>query len=207
MVNKALKESAVYIEQRWGADKSKQIMALAEARYDALCQENNTAPKAVKTHTEGDIFPCMSLYQALQAVGVDAPTALSFLDEVWSKRAEAGAQSMAKLLKHFGLYKCYPAMFKRVAKKQFGTAAGFAATFYDCGKQHCKFDMTQCLFLDTCTRYGCPELTQCFCHVDDVNNAHLHPRLCWNRSQYMGGGGDHCDFDIFVTEDIPTSKR
>ncbi len=52
------------------------------------------------------------------------------------------------------------------------------------------------LFADTCLKYNCPELTVCFCHVDDAD---LHPNLCRNRTQYMGGG-EFCDFDIFVKE-------
>ena len=87
-----------------------------------------------------------------------------------------------------------------MAKKQYGPAAGFEAKFYSMGKDRCKFDMVKCPFCQVCNRYGCPELTQCFCHVDDVNNENLHPKLKWNRSQFMGDGGEYCDFDIYVVK-------
>ncbi len=66
--------------------------------------------------------------------------------------------------------------------------------------------MTKCLFLDTCSKYGCPELTQCFCHTDDIKNADLHPNLCWNRTQFMKNGGAFCDFDIYVKKAENKSK-
>lgn len=199
MKNKAFKQTKPFLNKRWGQKKAEEILQYAERRFTQLCQENESDGKAVKAHTEQDIFPCISLYEALQKNGISSEEALEFLDQSWSKKAQAGADSMRSVLKLFGLYKLYPRMFQWVAKNQFGTAAGFEAQFYDRGKYRCKFDMRKCLFFDTCKRYGCPELTKCFCHVDDINNKDLHPRLCWNRTKYMGGGGDLCDFDIFLT--------
>ena len=198
--NKALKESEPFVLKRWGEGKGTRIMELSHTRLEQLCYENNKDVKAVKAHTEDEIFPCISLYESIQQCDVQSDEALDFLDQLWSQRAESGAESIRKILKFAGLYKFYPAVFKLVARNQYGTAAGFEAKFYDCGRGRCKFDMTKCLYCEVCKKYGCPELTKCFCHVDDVNNANLHPRLCWNRTRFMGGGGDLCDFDIFVTD-------
>lgn len=190
----------VLVQEKWGKEAGQRIMEEAERRLAQLCVENSSDSRAVKKHTEENIFPCISIYEALQKNGVTKEQSLEFMDESWSRRAKAGAESMRKILGFAGLYKLYPAMFQWVAKNQFGAAAGFQADFYDLGRKRCKFDMKKCLFCDTCERYGCPELTRCFCHVDDINNKELHPRLCWNRTRYMGGGGEICDFDIFVTE-------
>ena len=201
MKNKALNETKQYLYEKWGEELGEKILKDASNRFEILCKENAGDCKAVKMHTEGDIYPCVCLYEAIQRYGITKQEALKFLDETWSLRAKAGAESMSKILRIAGLYKLYPRMFQMVAKKNFGSAAGFVADFYDEGKKRCKFDMKKCLFLDTCTKLGCPELTQCFCHVDDVNNENLHPRLCWNRTKFMGGGADLCDFDIFVIDD------
>ena len=200
MKSKTMKAVAVMIENRWGKEKSKAIIDDAFARWEQLCRENESASKEKKAHYTDNIFPCISYYEALQKNNIKASDALEFLDESWSIRAQKGADSTKKILKFFGLYKLYPAMFQWVAKNQFGTKAGFKAEFYSLGKKRCKFDMTKCLFLDTCKKYGCPELTQCFCHTDDINNADLHPNLCWNRTKFMGNGGDCCDFDIYVKD-------
>ena len=198
MKDKAFKEITPFMDQKWGEEKSIRIRKAAERRLAELCQENASDPKPVKVHTEQDIFPCISLYEAMQQEGVPGKEAEEFLDWCWSKKAESGAKSMKKTLAFAGLYKLYPAMFRLVAKSQFGEKAGFQAKFYHTGPSRCKFDMKKCLSFDTCNRYGCPELTKCFCHVDDVNNENLHPRLIWNRTKYMGGGGDLCDFDIYL---------
>ena len=167
-------------------------------KWEELCQKNQTVCKEKKSHLIDNIFPCISYYKALQMNGIPAQEALRFLDESWSFRAQKNADNTKKLLRFGGLYKLYPAMFQWVAKHQFGVKAGFSAKFYSCGKTRCKFDMTKCLFLDTCQAYGCPELTKCFCHTDDINNTNLHPNLCWNRTQFMGKGDALCDFDIYV---------
>ena len=200
MKSKAMKEVAELVGQHWGEEFSQNVIDDADARWQELCAENSSACKAKKAHFIDNIFPCISYYEALQKHGIPQQEALEFMDECWSRRAQKGAESMRSMLRFCGLYKLYPMMFRFVAKQQFGSKAGFAANYYDCGKDRCKFDMTRCLFLDTCTKYGCPELTQCFCHTDDINNENLHPRLCWNRTQFMGNGGDLCDFDIYVTK-------
>lgn len=184
----------------YGREMGQRIVKTAEKIWADLCAENRNDSRAVKVHTESNMFPCISLYKAMEQNGIPKEDALEYLDKSWSARAKKGADQLAMIFKIPGLYKLYPAIFEKVAKKQYGPAAGFEAVFYDKGKGHCKFDMVKCPFCETCARYGCPELTKCFCHVDDVNNENLHPKLKWNRSQYMGGGGELCDFDIFVVK-------
>ena len=177
------------------------ILQTATKFYQQFCKQYETDSKVMKVHRYQNLFPCIALYQAMQKQGVDKAEALVFLDHLWSEKAKPNAIQMKHMLSRFGLYKLYPAMFSFVAKQQFGKKAGFHATFYDCGKQHCKFDMTHCLFVDTCKELGCPELVKVFCHVDDINNGDLHPKLIWNRKKFMGNGDELCDFDIFVKKD------
>ncbi len=205
MKNKTMAALATFVKAQWGKPMSEKVIADAELRWMELCRENECACKEKKVHYTTAIFPCISYYEALQKNGISQPDALTFLDESWRKQAEKSARWMKKILGILGLYKRYPAMFRWVAKRQFGTKAGFEADFYQTEQTCCKFDMRKCLFLDTCRTYGCPELTQCFCHTDDIKNKDLHPNLCWNRTQYMGNGGELCDFEICVKE--PDQKR
>lgn len=198
MKNKTMRDVALSAEERFGKAQAEKIALDAEKRWKQLCKENKKVCKSKKTHLFSDIFPCISYYEALQQNGVSTETALCFLDESWSRRAAKSAAATKKLLRIGRLYQKYPAMFQWVAKHRFGSRAGFAAEFYACGKEHCKFDMTQCLFLDTCTRYGYPRLTACFCHTDDINNTDLHPNIGWERPHFMGKGDTLCDFHVFV---------
>jgi hypothetical protein len=62
-------------------------------------------------------------------------------------------------------------------------------------------DMTRCPYVDTCARYGCPELAQFSCKADDVTYGSLHPKLVWGRTQTLGTGGSCCDFRLSVKND------
>ncbi len=198
MRNTAMADVAAAVEARWGGEMSERAAADAATRLRELCRENARACRAKRVHYANNLFPCISWYEALQKNGVSQRDALAFMDELWIERAARSAEATGKMLGYSGLYKLYPLIFRWVAKRQFGTKAGFEADFYRTGMTRCKFDMRKCLFLDTCEKYGCPELTQCFCHTDDAGNEGLHPNLCWNRTQYMGGGAAFCDFDIYV---------
>lgn len=198
MKNKTMTATAILVEEQWGKRKSEEIIAAATIRWKELCEENKNACKEKQIHYVENIFPCISYYEALQKNGISKEEALTFMDESWSRQAQKSADSMKKMLRFLGLYKLYPSIFRWVAKQQFGTKAGFEADFYQTDRRCCKFDMKKCLFLDTCKKYGCPELTQCFCHTDDIKNVGLHPKLCWNRTQFMGNGGKFCDFEVYV---------
>ena len=196
--NHVFKEIKPLMEKFFGSECSKNVLNDAVKMYASLCQKHISDPKAVKKITEGDLYPCISLYRALLKQGVDPKRAVQFLDWSWSKRAEKNARWMQRAMKLPGMYKKMPAMFRYVAMHQFGKEAGFEAHYYDTEKTRVKFDMTRCLYCDVCRAEGCPELVPCFCHTDDVNNGNLHPKLCWNRTKIMGDGGDVCDFDLYV---------
>ena len=200
MTNKVFKETKPYLLEKYGKEKTDLIMNDALKIYDSLCKLNASEPKAVKAQTFGNAYPAISLYKALLNNDIAKEEAFEFMDFTYSARAKKSADLMNKAFKIPGLYKLYPRMFKMVANKQFGEAAGFKSKFYDTEKTRCKFDMTKCLYCDVCKREGCFELVPCFCHTDDINNANLHPKLIWNRKRFMGKGDDCCDFDIFVSK-------
>ena len=186
------------LEQEYGKELSARVLADAQARYSALCADHAQDSKAVQTHTFGKIYPCIALYEALQAQGVAQKDALAFLDRSFSAMAEPDAESIRRMLKVPGLYRLMPRIFRWVTVHQFGEQAGFRAKFYSTGSDRCKFDMTHCLYCDVCRAYGYPELIPCFCHTDDVTDGHMHPNLVWNRTKIMGDGADCCDFDLFI---------
>ena len=198
MMKKAVNQYKKFLVERYGKDKTNDILKYSFDKYKNLCEENKDETNAVKSHTVKKIYPCISLYEGMQESGIDKKQALEFLDYSTSKLAEKEAKSIQLFLKIPGLYKKMPAIFKWVTVHQFGEKAGFKAEFYKTEKTRVKFDMTKCLYCDVCEKYGCPELVVCFCHTDDVKDGNMHPALCWNRTKIMGDGGDVCDFDLFV---------
>ena len=198
MNKKSLKQYEKLLVEKYGKNKTNDILKYSFVEYENLCDENKNETKAVKTHTVNKIYPCISLYWGMQKANIDKKEAAKFLDYSTSKLAEKDAKSIQILLKIPGLYKKMPAIFKWVAIHQFGEKAGFKAEFYDTEKTRVKFDMKKCLYCDVCNKYDCPELIVCFCHTDDVTDGNMHPKLCWNRTKIMGDGADVCDFDLFV---------
>ena len=194
--SKMLKLTRPMLLAEYGPELTEAVMAQAEDRFARLCAENAGEPKAVKMHTVQKIYPAIALFEALVQQGKSRREAAGFLDRCICAQAQPQADSIRLLLKLPGMYRLWPAMFKWSAKNNFGPKAGFAARYYDTPKTQVKFDMTKCLFCDTCKKYGCPEIIVCFCHTDDVCSRDIHPRLCWNRTKIMGEGADCCDFDL-----------
>ena len=182
----------------YGREAAGQIMPRVQKEFEALCAENAQEPKAVRAHTWESVYPCIAFYRALQQEGIKKEDAYTFLFDAFAARAEKGAAQMRTLFKLPGLYKLMPFFWKVVTKSSYGEAAGFKYSFYPTGRDRVKFDMTECTYCRTFERYGCRELTSIFCHLDDVNNENLHPKLLWNRSKTMGAGADCCDFDVIV---------
>ena len=199
--NRVFAETKPLLTERFGQEQTQIIMKYAEEKFQQLCADNAQETKAVKAHTAGDIYPCISLYYGLQKAGIDCVQAVAFLDWSYSKRAEPKAQMMRNMAKIPGVYQLIPVIFRWVTMHQFGEKTGFRAKFYPTDHTRVKFDMTQCLYCDVCRKYGCPELIPCFCHTDDVTNGKIHPNLCWNRTKIMGDGGDVCDFDLIVKKE------
>ena len=56
----------------------------------------------------------------------------------------------------------------------------------------------RCPYFETCKRYGCPEITRCFCDGDDAGYGNLSPKLIWGRTKTIGRGGDCCDFMLKI---------
>ena len=200
MKNKVFSDIAPILSRQYGEGKKTLILEYAGERFEKLCRENPDQPKAVKAHTVAKIYPCAALYDALQRCGVEKAQALDFLDRSFSEMAEPQAASMRALCKIPGFYRLMPRIFRYVTNRSFGEKAGFRAKFYPTDSTRCKFDMTRCVYCDECRRLGCPELTVCFCHTDDVTDGHMHPKLIWNRRKIMGDGADCCDFDLYIDE-------
>ena len=59
--------------------------------------------------------------------------------------------------------------------------------------RHFYTDVLKCLWCDTCTHFGCPELCEIFCLCDHIVFGDIG-KLEFDRSQTLGMGGEKCDF-------------
>lgn len=105
-----------------------------------------------------------------------------------------------------GLYKKIPKFFYSMTNKMFGSAAGFKTENMHVNKDMVSFDMIACPYLNNCTKYGCPEITEVFCEADDICYGNMHPKLIWGRTTTLAKGGKCCDFKLWIEDTGIRSK-
>ncbi len=54
-------------------------------------------------------------------------------------------------------------------------------------------DVHKCLWADTCSFFGCPEICEIFCLCDHIVFGNIR-KLVFTRNQTLGMGGEKCDF-------------
>ena len=167
------------------------------ARTAELFQENERASKALMTHLQ-QLLPCIAFYETLQKVTGSKENALAFLEQ-WAFVEIEKMMPMARAVMKLGLYKFMPDLCQKMLHSMFGEEAGFESREVPNGKKFSR-DMTRCPYVDTCRKYGCPELTRFACKADDITYGDLHPKLVWARTQTLGTGGSCCDFRLFLKE-------
>lgn len=167
-------------------------------RSAALFAENAGASKALQTHLN-QLLPMIAFYEAAKQITGSQEAALTFMEK-WAFGEAEKMMKYARWLMKTGLYRLMPSLCSVLLDKMFGHAAGFD---YRPVPDAPKFavDMTRCPYVDTCAKYGCPELCQFACRADDITYGNLHPRLVWARTQTLGMGGSCCDFRLYVKDE------
>lgn len=182
-----------FIDRGWAAE-----LPGVYLRAAALLAENANAPKALQMHLR-QLLPTIAFYEAAKRLTGSTQAALDFMEEwafVEMKKLLPAVQFVMKL----GLYRLMPAFCGVMLDRMFGRAAGFD---YRPVPDAPKFavDMTRCPYVETCARYGVPEVTQFACRADDISYGNLHPKLVWARTQTLGMGGGCCDFRLHLKEE------
>lgn len=167
-------------------------------RTAALYRENAEAPKALKTHLK-QLLPMIAFYEAARQAAGSREAALAFFE----RYAFTELTKMIGCIRPFmklGLYRLVPVICEPMLDKLFGRAAGFDYRRVPDAPPFA-VDMLRCPYVDTCARYGCPELTRFACEADDITYGSLHPKLVWQRTQTLGKGGSCCDFRLYIDKE------
>ena len=181
-----------------GIEQTEKLFESFHERYRELIEDNPDETPELKEHSVKIIYPSIAMADTLQKFGWSREKAIDWIYDYFEKDAEAGAASMRLMLKIPFAYKLVPGMFLSVQEKDFGANAGFDSEIVVNEKDHTVFHMLKCPYNDIFRRYGYPELVKCLCHQDDVKNSSMHKYLKWERSETLGQGDDHCDFDIRI---------
>lgn len=168
-------------------------------RTAELVPDNENAPKEVLNHLE-QILPSIAFYEILLEKEDSKERALEVFEKYCFIKLEKMAKMIPIFLKIPGLYRKMPSLMNRMLHGKFGPKAGFELIEKECENGFAT-DMIRCPYVETCKKYGYPELAQFFCKSDDLCFDNMHPKLIWGRTKTLGMGGDCCDFKLYFKEE------
>ena len=179
---------------QFGADKGQELYAQTQQRYADLCvNADYKGNDAIKTHLTKNLFPTLAYYQTLREQGFAQEEALTYVRKETHRAAYARKEEQSKTGKMPCAYLMYRLFVKAFMKKGF-PEEGWDTEWVRCDGKEIHFDLTRCIYKDTCDAMGCPELCAVFCENDDIVFSGLLPKIRFERSGTLGKGADHCDF-------------
>jgi len=149
--------------------------------------------KAVEMHMRKFILPEIAFYRAMQKNGIGKEKAYRFLDDEIQKRAQRSG-------KLFGAFSRLPWFFpivKWVIKKAMAYGfpkEGWKTEWKEDNRNELALNMHSCLYMETFTKYGCPELCKASCDSDVTTFRGMEPKVLFVRTQTISGGADYCNF-------------
>lgn len=193
-MNRLIRTTCAIAAEDIGRERARRIAATAQKRYEALCVENASDSKALCAHTFRRIYPGIAVYETLRAEGVEPEKAAWTIREYFQRFSAKTVPHLQRTIRVLGLAKRIPGWFMKISLHSFGMDAGFVYAFPETHGNEARFNIVRCPYYEACKRYGCPEITRCFCDGDDAGYGSLHPKLLWGRTKTIGRGGDCCDF-------------
>jgi hypothetical protein len=182
------------LTEKRGEAEAARLLARAQTRYDELYAERPRPPsRALRFHIERSILPGLALYEALLEEGDDRQAALAEMESLMTPSL-AGLRWLMPIL---GRLPDPFATFRRIVPPvvRFGfPPEGWAIEPVEDSQDCIAFDIHRCVYLDTLTSYGAPELTPVYCGGDDTLFEALPPSITWERTMTLGRGDDRCDF-------------
>ncbi|HWR60925.1 MAG TPA: L-2-amino-thiazoline-4-carboxylic acid hydrolase, partial [Clostridia bacterium] len=171
-----------------------------ELLYEDACKslellKNKTDYKSKnqKKYMEGGIFPVMSVYQALQKSGQSKAKAYEHMKKMIGENTRKHTRKMwtrlGKLPFFFSLFRM---MFSKGLEGD-----SWDVLWVSNDKSKFEYNIQRCLWHDTFSEYGCPELCAIFCHNDEINFTNVSKYLRFNRENALGYGGECCDFHFY----------
>lgn len=182
------------LETYFDAGVSEGICICAERRFqEMLSDAEYRHNEQIRWHMQMNLLPGIAIYLALLDHIADREKAIDLTDEVFEvarirnqrKNKLLGALPFGyALFKHFA-----PAIIARQYPEE-----GWRKRWVRKDKGEICFEMKTCIYLETTTAYGCPELCPLFCKNDDVVLAGFGPRIVFKRTGTLAEGSDCCDF-------------
>lgn len=177
--------------KKYGTPVAEQIWQKAGRNLEELSRKYKHLPKAVKLHTDGNMFRNAAVYMAIKEY--DPEDALNVLDEGAKKEGARIAKLLSILLHIPGMKSIMLKVFSKMLTSFFGENAEFKSIRHCDSNNEVSFDIIQCPYCKYLKEIGCPELVQISCNIDEYIYGNL-PGLEFKRTGTLGTGADKCDF-------------
>jgi hypothetical protein len=161
------------------------------ARYrDLYANHDLPQNQFLRLHLIEGILPGLAFYQVLRESGESQESALATIDRAFEPLFSDKVKKMKKLGRLPFIYP-FLRLFIKPAMRPY-PPEGWKIEWVQNDKKAVRFNMRSCFYYDTLSKYGAPELTASFCHVDDLIYGNMSPNLAWQMT--IAGGGAYCDF-------------
>lgn len=196
-----IKGTGKVVAEDLGREKTEKIMRQAQRRFEELKQENAGDSRDLQSHTFKRIYPGIAMYETLRTAGVEQEKAVWYIHEYYQRFCKKAARGLQAVMKLPGMAKKASKMFVNISVKSFSESSGFRYEWPKLPEDTVGFDIVECPYFDTCTSYGCPELTVVYCDSDDASYGNMHPCLLWSRTSALGHGTPCCDFRLTTVKE------
>jgi 2-dehydropantoate 2-reductase len=182
------------LARRRGATEAARLMVQAEERYDELhAGRPRYSNRAMRWHLEARILPILALYQTLRADIGDQDVALAEVVDLFHMVFASRRRRIALLRLLPDPFPLFRWIGRRTMQRSY-PEEGWTTEWVADDEQRLAFNIRRCLYVDTLTAYGAPELMPHICAFDDWMFETLPPTIAWERTTTLGRGGDRCDF-------------
>ena len=181
------------LKLHFGDDHGQKIYDQACSNYNELKPMADGESKDRQKNMLITIFPFIAIYRVLLSEGMTKDEAMKHMyeiTEVYTRNGMRKTYEMAGKLPFF--FPLFRKMFSTGLK-----GSSWDVEWVSNNKETFEYNITKCLWFDTCKKAECPELCKIFCRNDEINFIDVSPRLFFKRSMTIGNGDPFCDFHFY----------
>ncbi len=180
--------------KRFGLDEGSRLFSEADSLLDRMIGEiPPSTGKVIKEHMAGNMLPTIAMYLVFRSNPSTYEKAYDDTLEIVQIAAEKAREQNSKLKKIPFTFQIFKLFCKHILPKQYPDE-GWHVVWRRYDNKEIHVDFTSCIYLDTCVKYGCPEVCPVFCANDETTFAGYHPKIIFQRSSTLAKGQTLCDF-------------
>lgn len=182
------------LSRHFGREQGEKIWQKAGDNYGTLCILAEGESESRKKNLIDGIYPFAAIYEVLLGSGMEKDKAMEHMFAIMKMQTMAGNRRFYQVLGKFPFFfSVFRKMFRTGLKGDSWTVDWIADD-----QEKFIYNIRTCLWHDTCTDLGYPELCRIFCRNDELNFTDVSKHLYFERTEALGYGGKCCDFHFYA---------